>query len=241
MDPVVPVGASTLWFTIMSFANQPEHILSRNPLLNPDLREFIIGFFGPRDVHVAVVSKSFEASYERCVNPAATAATGHRSPLRNAGIRGRIFGYVGAGHYLFLGLVSKGFNDSYQKVEQCEVMSYGAEACVTEIISCSARMTLMRAAVASAALFRLAVDRGGLLQLEGGMVNPAGSCSLPLVSLATSAFYKQPSLQTRVTLSFAALLYLAAFRSCSGCAATCTEGPSKLASVATLLEAATLA
>jgi hypothetical protein len=192
---------------MMSLVNQPEDVVSRNPLLNPDLRELIFSFFGPRDAHVAVASKSFEASYRRCINPAALAATGSRSPLLDAGLRGVIFSYVGAGHWLFLGLVSKGFKESYQTVEQCEVMAQIAspEACDTEAILCSPKMTLMRAVVESPTRFRLAVD-SGLLQGRNG--DPAGNCCKLLVSLATSALYKQPSWHSGASLSYMALRYL---------------------------------
>jgi hypothetical protein len=161
--------------------NQPEGILSGSPLFNPDLRAFIISFFGPRDVYFALVSKGFEATYERCVNPAATAATGHRSPLRNAGLKGHIFGYAGAGQGLFLGLVSRGFKESYKNVEQCEVMSISDEACDAEAITWSAQMTLMRAAVATAARFRWAVDCD-LLRGSDGLPTASGSWELQLTA-----------------------------------------------------------
>jgi hypothetical protein len=160
---------------------QPGGILSGSPLFNPDLRAVIISFFGPRDAYIALVSKSFEATYERCVNPAATAATGHRSPLRNASLKGHIFGYVGAGEGLFMELVSRGFKESYQSVEQGEVMSIVSEACDAEAITWSAHMTLMRAAVATAARFRWAVDCD-LLRRSDGLPNASGSWELQLTA-----------------------------------------------------------
>jgi hypothetical protein len=149
-----------------SLASQPRGIYHHSPLLDPDLRKVIFSFLGPRDSHVAEACKSFEASYDRRMNPLA-AAIGSRSPLRDDGIRRHIFGYVGAGQWLFIGLVSRGFKERYHNVEQCEVMSITDEACDAEPICCVPTMTLLRAVVASPTRFRLAVDCGLLRGSKG--------------------------------------------------------------------------
>jgi hypothetical protein len=82
------------------------------------------------------------------------------NPLREAGVLQRVLGYWGPGHRLLMSLVSKDWRESYLQVPEQQLFVERdpcAEADSFEF-TCETRMTLLKAAVASAALVKLARD-----------------------------------------------------------------------------------
>jgi hypothetical protein len=113
------------------------------------------------------------------------------NPLSEAGVLQRILGYVGPGHWLLMALVSKEWRESSSHVPEQQffehdlyIQTFDAE------FTCVPRMTLLKAAVASAAVIQLACDCGlaldsSKLQLVAGRwgdiatLSAAFECGLP--------------------------------------------------------------
>jgi hypothetical protein len=90
-----------------------------------------------------------------------TSAADSMNPLSEAGVLQRVLGYVGPGYWLLISLVSKGWRESYLQVPEQQITEQGAYLQIenTEFM-CKPRMTLLKAAVASAAVMQLACDCG---------------------------------------------------------------------------------
>jgi hypothetical protein len=70
-----------------------------------------------------------------------------------------VLGYLGPGHWLFAALVSKGWQQAYQKVPVHQLIGY-SPGCPRALFACVPQMTLFSAAVASAARLTLAGELG---------------------------------------------------------------------------------
>jgi hypothetical protein len=82
------------------------------------------------------------------------------SPMQDASILQVIFSYVGPGHWLFLGTVSKSCRESYLNVEQLEISYWDEDRWRDVTVQCKAQLTLTSAAFSSPSCFQLAVEHG---------------------------------------------------------------------------------
>jgi hypothetical protein len=80
-------------------------------------------------------------------------------PLSEAGVLQRILGYVGPGYWLLVALVSKEWRESYLQVSEQQMIGLDSQYAEIEV-TCEPHMTLLKAAVASAAVIKLACDCG---------------------------------------------------------------------------------
>jgi hypothetical protein len=83
------------------------------------------------------------------------------NPLSEAGVLQRALGYVGPGHWLLISLVSKSWRESYLHVPEQHIIEHDSTFQIEQAdFTCTPRMTLLKAAVASAAVLKLACDCG---------------------------------------------------------------------------------
>jgi hypothetical protein len=83
------------------------------------------------------------------------------SPLSEAGVLQRVLGYVGPGYWLLMSLVSKGWRESYLQVPEQQIIEHNAYFQIEKAdFTCTPRMTLLKAAVTSAAVMKLACACG---------------------------------------------------------------------------------
>jgi hypothetical protein len=83
------------------------------------------------------------------------------NPLIEEGVLQQILGYVGPGLWVGMSLVSKAWRQSYLQVPEQQIIEYLAFFQTDNVeITCKTRMTLLKAAVASASMMKLACDCG---------------------------------------------------------------------------------
>jgi hypothetical protein len=92
-----------------------------------------------------------------------TSAEHSIDPLSEAGVLQRVLGYVGPGHFLLMALISKEWRESYLQVPEQHIIEHDHDAFFQTYnveFTGKPRMTLLKAAVASAFLMKLACDCG---------------------------------------------------------------------------------